>query len=442
MLAEIFTNPVVVSVLVMCILCLLRLNIFIIMFIVAIIAGLLGGMDIPQTMKVFMGGMGENLETATAYVLLGAIAIGISRTGLTTMLSNWLEKVFKGKKHLFLIVLALISSLSQNLIPVNISFIPIVVPPLLLMMNEMRIDRRAAAVSLGWGLKASYMIIPAGFGLIFHKLISSNMEKNGMILAVTDVWKAMFWPAGIGMTLGLLVAIFILYNKPRDYKNVELESAGTELEMKNGKVVFGRRQIGALLGGVSTFVIQLLTESLVLGGVVGLLIMLAFGCFPYKDFDDILNEGIGMIGWIAFVMLASSGFSEVITASNGVESLIGTVAVWLSGSKIIASTVMILIGLIIVMGTGTTFGTVPILAVIYVPLCAALGYSPLGTACVIGAAAGIGDVSSPASDGTLGPTAGLNADGQHDHIWDSSVPAFITFCIPYFVIGVIASVLL
>jgi predicted histidine transporter YuiF (NhaC family) len=37
----------------------------------------------------------------------------------------------------------------------------------------------------------------------------------------------------------------------------------------------------------------------------------------------------------------------------------------------------------------------------------------------------------PASDSTLGPTSGLNADGQHDHIWDSVVPTFIHYNIPW-----------
>ena len=43
----------------------------------------------------------------------------------------------------------------------------------------------------------------------------------------------------------------------------------------------------------------------------------------------------------------------------------------------------------------------------------------------------VGDVCSPASDGTLGPTSGLNPDGQHDHIWDSTVPAVLVFSCLY-----------
>ncbi|SQD08234.1 Na+/H+ antiporter family [Fusobacterium necrophorum subsp. necrophorum] len=41
------------------------------------------------------------------------------------------------------------------------------------------------------------------------------------------------------------------------------------------------------------------------------------------------------------------------------------------------------------------------------------------TVILLAAAAALGDAGSPASDTTLGPTSGLNADGQHEHIWDT-----------------------
>ena len=58
---------------------------------------------------------------------------------------------------------------------------------------------------------------------------------------------------------------------------------------------------------------------------------------------------------------------------------------------------------------------------------------------LMSAAAALGDAGSPASDTTLGPTSGLNADGQHDHIWDTCVPTFIHFNIPIMVVSVIVS---
>jgi len=52
------------------------------------------------------------------------------------------------------------------------------------------------------------------------------------------------------------------------------------------------------------------------------------------------------------------------------------------------------------------------------------------TIMLIAAAAALGDAGSPASDTTLGPTSGLNADGQHDHIWDTCVPTAICYNVP------------
>ena len=43
----------------------------------------------------------------------------------------------------------------------------------------------------------------------------------------------------------------------------------------------------------------------------------------------------------------------------------------------------------------------------------------MATIAIIGTAGALGDAGSPASDSTLGPTSGLNADGQHHHIWDT-----------------------
>lgn len=437
---DIIMNPVTISVVIMCVLCLLKLNVLIVLILSAIIAGVVGGMPIgggDGIMNVFLAGMGQNTETATSYVLLGALAAGISRTGLANILSQKIAGLFKSKKYIFLVALAGIASLSQNLIPIHIAFIPILIPPLLHMMNEMKIDRRAAACSLCFGLKAPYVVLPVGFGFIYHGIIANNMTSNGVPMETYQVWPSMIW-AGLAMIFGLFIAIFILYRKPREYADLpvkgEIEGAET--------TKFNKQHLGALLGAVSAFVIQLLTEQLALGAVVGLLIMLAFRCFEYKNFDDVINDGMAMMAWIAFVMLASAGYAEVLKATNGVGDLVTAASEALAGSKLIASTIMMLIGLAIVMGTGTSFGTVPVLAAIYVPLCLSLGYSPAGIVCLIGVASAIGDAGSPASDSTLGPTMGLNADGQHDHIWDTCVPTFIAYNIPLFFVGVVGSALL
>ena len=74
-----------------------------------------------------------------------------------------------------------------------------------------------------------------------------------------------------------------------------------------------------------------------------------------------------------------------------------------------------------------------------VPLCAKMGFSVNATILLMSAAAALGDAGSPASDTTLGPTSGLNADGNHDHIWDTCVPTFLHYNIPIMLGAIIIS---
>lgn len=420
-------NPVVVSVIVMIVLCLLKLNVILALIVAALVGGLMTGMGFGGTMAVLIGGMGGNAETALSYILLGALAVAINKTGVADRLARAISKSMSGTTG-FVLLIALISCFSQNLVPVHIAFIPILIPPLLAVMNEHKIDRRRVACALTFGLKAPYVMLPVGFGLIFHNIIRDALIDNGMEVVTGMVWKSMLLP-GIGMIIGLFIAVLISYRKPREYETAELgfEAATSEYEERPG---LSKGEIGALVGAIAAFVIQLLTESLPLGAITGLFIMAILGAFKWKELDDMISGGIGMMGFIAFVMLVASGYGAVIRETGGVESLVESAAGLMGGSKVIAAFLMLLIGLIITMGIGTSFGTVPIIAAIYVPLCATVGFSPAATIALVGTAGALGDAGSPASDSTLGPTSGLNADGQHDHIMDTVVPTFIHYNIP------------
>jgi predicted histidine transporter YuiF (NhaC family) len=283
-------------------------------------------------------------------------------------------------------------------------------------------------------------MLPAGFGLIFHKISADNLLQNGMTAVdPSKIWTYMLVP-GSGMVLGLLVAIFITYRKPRVYENRPLLAASRD----TSNVVsdkFTLKHLGAAIGAVAAFAIQLLTGSLPLGALVGLAIMTAFGAIPFKTLDTTMSGGIQLMGFIAFVMLVASGFGNVIRETGGVDAIVEASAALVGGSKLLAAFVMLLIGLLITMGIGSSFGTIPIIAAIYVPLCLRLGFSIPATAILVGVAGALGDAGSPASDSTLGPTAGLNADGQHNHIWDTCVPTFAHYNIPLIIFGTIGALL-
>lgn len=432
---DIILNPVVVSVILLCILCIARINVLLAIIVSAIAAGLCAKMDITTIMHTFISGMGDNSETALSYILLGAFAAAMTHTGLAPVLAKKIAGIIKDRAYILLSIITAIAIMSQNLIPVHIAFIPILIPPLLHLMNKLKIDRRAVACALAFGLKTPYIAIPAGFGLIFQGLIADNLTQNGMKIAVGDIWKSN-WFLALAMLTGLLIALFITYRKPREYKDIEI-SADTAMEEAED-LKFNKNHYLTLFAAVVTLGVQLWTNSLPLGALVGLTVIFGTGAIDHKKMDKLMNEGIGLMGYVAFVMLVAAGFAFVLKQTGAIDSLVHACAAFMGGSRLLAATIMLAIGLFITMGIGTSFGTIPILAVLFVPICAKIGLSVPATVILMSAAAALGDAGSPASDTTLGPTAGLNADGQHNHITDTCIPTFLHYNIPLIIFAVLA----
>lgn len=415
-------NAVIVSVFLLCALCLLRVNVLLALIISALAAGFCANMGAKEIMDTFISGMGANSETALSYILLGAFAAAMTHTGLAQILSKKIALFIKDNKYLLLLIIILIAVASQNLIPVHIAFIPILIPPLLPLMNKLKLDRRCVATSLAFGLKAPYIAIPAGFGLIFQGLIADNMTQNGITVLKTDVCKST-WFLGAFMLIGLLVSIFVSYRKKREYKTYEVQDAS----FKKDDLKLNKNHYITLFGAFITLFVQLITGSLPLGALVGLAVIFGAGAVDRCHMDKLINEGIGLMGYVAFVMLVAAGFALVLKQTGAIESLLNSILPFMEHSKFLAVSIMLLLGLLITMGIGTSFGTIPILAVLFVPLCAKIGLSPAASTLILASAAALGDAGSPASDTTLGPTSGLNADGEHDHIKDTCIPTFLHF---------------
>ena len=137
-----------------------------------------------------------------------------------------------------------------------------------------------------------------------------------------------------------------------------------------------------------------------------------------------------------------AGVAAVMKATGGVEILVESLSTSIGDNKPLAALLMLIVGLLVTMGIGSSFSTIPIIATIYVPLAVAFGFSPMATIALVGTAAALGDAGSPASDSTLGPTSGLNADGQHEHVWETVVPTFLHYNLPLIVFGLIAAMVL
>ena len=392
-------NAIILAVLVMLILAMLRVHVVLSLFVGALAGGLSAGLGISRTMVAFQDGLAAGAKIALSYALLGAFAMAVAHSGLPQLLANWLIGRIENKDEsasrravrtttmLVLGGLTAMAIMSQNLIPVHIAFIPLVVPPLLIVMSRLQLDRRAVACAITFGLVTTYMFLPLGFGRVFlHDILYANIEEAGLDVSQVPATQAMGIPA-LGMLAGLLIAVFVTYRKPRTYR-IDTGSdtggnAGSGDEVSGPVEVKPVKVVVALIAVLACFVVQTIltwtgskADPLLVGALIGLLLFMATRVVTIAEADDVFTGGL------------------------------------------------------------------PIISAIYVPLCVSLGFSPVATVSLIGTAGALGDAGSPASDSTLGPTAGLNADGQHDHMRDSVIPTFLHFNIPLLIAGWIAAMVL
>ena len=445
-------NAVLIAVLVMLILSVARVHVVISLFIGALV---ISGIGLGPTMVAFQDGLAGGAKIALSYALLGAFAMAVASSGLPTLLARWImskignteesanRRAVLVTKWLMVAGVLAMAIMSQNLIPVHIAFIPLIIPPLLVVMNKLRIDRRLIACVLTFGLVTTYMWIPVGFGSIFlNEILLGNIRKAGLDTTGINIMQVMSIPA-LGMIAGLIIAVGFSYRKPRDYENRPLEAAHSVEEITRYKVIV------AIIAILATFIVQVVmqladseADSLLIGALTGLAVFLVTGAVNWKEADDVFTSGMKMMALIGFIMITAQGFAAVMTATGQVETLVDASAALFGSNKAMGALVMLIVGLIVTMGIGSSFSTLPIIATIYVPLCLALGFSPAATVAIVGAAGALGDAGSPASDSTLGPTAGLNADGQHDHIRDSVIPTFLHYNLPLIVSGWVAAMVL
>lgn len=447
-------NAIVLAVAAMMLLVLIRVPVIMALIVATFIGGTAAGMNFADVVDAFEAGLGNGANIALSYAMLGAFAVALSRSGLTHLVASRIAGLVgakssaSGNLYAAMVIYGaflVTATLAETLVPVHIAFIPILVPPLLEVMDRLQLDRRAAACALTCGLIFAYMLLPVGFGAVYQTdILTKNInlagEAHGFAVAASTVPLAMLIPA-LGMLVGLMIAVLISYRRPRAYKIREIgEIAGDE---KPAHPPMSQKQITlSLLAIVIALITQLILGSMLIGGLVGFAMLSLGGFFRWNEVDDVFVLGLRMMALIGFIMVTAQGFAAVMQATGEVPALVEGSAALIGDSKAMAAFVLLAVGLLITMGIGSSFSTVPVIALIYVPLCLEFGFSPLATVALIGTAGALGDAGSPASDSTLGPTAGLDADGQHDHIWDTVVPTFLHFNLPLLAAGWIAAMVL
>lgn len=435
-------NAVILAVAIMLTLSVMRVNVVLALFLGAIAGGLAGGLDIHSTVSAFTDGLGGGANIAISYGFLGAFAMAISASGIPQWLAGKIITKVKNAnganniRYFLLGSILLMAFSSQNLVPVHIAFIPILIPPLLGVFNSLNLDRRLVASVLTFGLTATYMLVPFGFGEIYlSQILAGNLNANGLDIDAAMMPKAMALPV-FGMFVGLLVAMFWTYRKPRQYLSEASGIKADDVNLSNRSIVTTGLAVLLALG------CQLITGSMAMGAAVGFLTMVIGRVVDRREADSVFSDGMKMMALCGFTMIAASGFAEVMRETGHIPELVSAVENLVMGSQALGALLMLLVGLLVTMGIGSSFSTLPIIATLYVPLALSLGFSPLATACIVGAAGALGDAGSPVSESTIGPTAGLNIDGQHDHIRDSVIPTFMHFNVPMIIFGWIAAMVL
>ncbi|HDR0565577.1 TPA: Na+/H+ antiporter family protein [Staphylococcus aureus] len=436
-------NAVVIAVILMIVLCLCRLNVVISLFISALVGGLISGMSIEKVINVFGKNIVDGAEVALSYALLGGFAALISYSGITDYLVGKIINAIHAEnsrwsrvkvKVTIIIALLAMSIMSQNLIPVHIAFIPIVIPPLLSLFNDLKIDRRLIGLIIGFGLCFPYVLLPYGFGQIFQQIIQSGFAKANHPIEFNMIWKAMLIPS-MGYIVGLLIGLYV-YRKPREYETRKISDSDNVTELKPYILIV------TIVAILATFLVQTFTDSMIFGALAGVLVFFISRAYNWYELDAKFIEGIKIMAYIGVVILIANGFAGVMNATGDIDELVKTLTSITGDNKLFSIIMMYVIGLIVTLGIGSSFATIPIIASLFIPFGASIGLDTMALIALIGTASALGDSGSPASDSTLGPTAGLNVDGQHDHIRDTCVPNFLFYNIPLMIFGTIAAMVL
>ncbi|HGZ9472682.1 TPA: Na+/H+ antiporter family protein [Staphylococcus aureus] len=436
-------NAVVIAVILMIVLCLCRLNVVISLFISALVGGLISGMSIEKVINVFGKNIVDGAEVALSYALLGGFAALISYSGITDYLVGKIINAIHAEnsrwsrvkvKVTIIIALLAMSIMSQNLIPVHIAFIPIVIPPLLSLFNDLKIERRLIGLIIGFGLCFPYVLLPYGFGQIFQQIIQSGFAKANHPIELNMIWKAMLIPS-MGYIVGLLIGLYV-YRKPREYETRKISDSDNVTELKPYILIV------TIVAILATFLVQTFTDSMIFGALAGVLVFFISRAYNWYELDAKFVEGIKIMAYIGVVILTANGFAGVMNATGDIDELVKTLTSITGDNKLFSIIMMYVIGLIVTLGIGSSFATIPIIASLFIPFGASIGLDTMALIALIGTASALGDSGSPASDSTLGPTAGLNVDGQHDHIRDTCVPNFLFYNIPLMIFGTIAAMVL
>ena len=314
-------NAVLLAVILMLVLAVCRVHVVIALFIGALVGGLVGGLGLDGTMLSFQEGLTGGAQIALSYALLGAFAMAVAHTGLPDALARWMiarldaaspdssSRTHRVTKWALIGAILLMAIMSQNLIPVHIAFIPLLIPPLLTVFNRLHLDRRAISTTLTFGLVTTYMFIPVGFGNIF---LNDILLSAPSILIGLFVYQLVVLPMGgfsgwAGVFALAIIVIPVVVRTTEDMLQLipnTLREAVIALGAPKWKMIVlvcYRAALSGILTGVLLAVARIAGET-------APLLLTSFGN-AVMSFD--LGEAMASLP-IAIYQQANSGFPDLI----------------------------------------------------------------------------------------------------------------------------------
>lgn len=430
---DIILNPMMVATIVMIALCLLKVDVFFSIVASVFVCIFLAGANPTEGFQLFINGMGNNAEIIYGLLVMGMLAVVMQEIKMGDVLVPKLSKLIGNKVWLIPVVLCLMAVLSETVILVYVTFVPIFIPPFLELFNKYKVDRRMLVTVINAGLQIGYVCIPFGIGAVYMGIVQGALADNGLEVSFGEIFPASL-PILLALIIGVIAAI-VIYRKPREYTDTDVavvqeDVPAAKMEAKHWLT------LAATLVMVVTITI---TGYIPLAASAGVAFLLLTGVIKLNNLTPSFMENLKTMAYGCFVLMAASGFGNVTRAIGDLDTLIAALTAVLGGSKLLAAFFMLLVGLGVTMGIGTSFGTVPIVATILVPLSVNLGMSPAAVIMLVSAAGALGDSGSPASENTLVCTSVFNYDGQHDHVRDTCIPSFCCVNIPLVLVCTIAA---
>jgi hypothetical protein len=196
-----------------------------------------------------------------------------------------------------------------------------------------------------------YVTAPIGYGNVFlNDILMANINAAGQSLGFSierDLPpKAMLIPVA-GLCVGLLFALLVTYKQPKTYQDRPIQGNDDQerpVDLKRWQLA----GIGIAL--VASLAVQLWSGSMVLGGLAGFALLSACGFIDWNEQDNVFTQGIRLMAFVGFIMIAASGFAAVMKATGEIPLLVQYASGLIGGSKSLAAIMMLLVGLLVTDG--------------------------------------------------------------------------------------------